>query len=290
MKADGTKVPLEILTKSAFTPPTTAVPSRPKMVLKPDSSGTPNRRPIRIRMETEDQHKSRLAEQEQNDELVEKIRNLEIAARLEKQKEQRRKQEGGRRRKEAVALELLRLISVSLPQERAKEENERKGNEEREAPLRSLKLVEEARLCLKEEAANVKAATIEPEPEEREEGEVEAHKGYRKQDRQPELEDGKDVDIETSESMQGGKDKPKDGLRILEKSMMTHLDEDRATTSRNCAIRLLQEQEDGLMTDQKIAMVLCFMEDDVAANTYILLTDPEVRRGWILKMLKKCPM
>jgi hypothetical protein len=74
---------------------------------------------------------------------------------------------------------------------------------------------------------------------------------------------------------------------IIEKSVMSHLAEDPATTSRNCAITLLQKQEDGLTTDQKIAMISCFMEDVVAANTYILLTDPEVRQGWILMMLMK---
>ena len=79
--------------------------------------------------------------------------------------------------------------------------------------------------------------------------------------------------------MENGKDKPEDGFRIVEKSMIIHLAEDRATTFRNCAIKLLQEQEDGLTTDQKIAMILCFMEDVVAANTYVLLTDPEVRQG-----------
>ena len=74
---------------------------------------------------------------------------------------------------------------------------------------------------------------------------------------------------------------------IVEKSMTIHLAEDPATTSRNRAIRLVQEQEDGLTTDQKVAMISFFMEDVVAAETYILLTDPEVRQGWILMMLMK---
>jgi hypothetical protein len=74
--------------------------------------------------------------------------------------------------------------------------------------------------------------------------ELEAHKGDGKEDGQ--LEDGKVVGADTPKSMEDGKDIPKDGLRIVEKSMMNHLAEDRAATSRYRAISLLQEQEDGL--------------------------------------------
>ena len=72
--------------------------------------------------------------------------------------------------------------------------------------------------------------------------------------------------------------------------MVSHLVEDPATTSRNRAISLLQEQEDGLTTDQKVAMISCFMENVVAADTYILLTAPELRQSWIHMMLMKRPM
>ena len=179
-------------------------------------------------------------------------------------------------------------------QERTKEGKEWKEKEEREEQGRLSEMAEEVRLGMEEEAtAKAKAEAIlisEPEPEEMDEGEVKAQKSYGKQNGQ--LEDGKDVDTETSKSIEDGKDIPKDGLRIVEKSMMIHLAEVRASesTSRNRAISLVQEQEDGLSTDQKIAMISCFMEDVVAANTYVLLTDPGVRRGWILKMLKKWPM
>ena len=119
-KADGTEVLLENFTKSALMPPTPAVSSPQSVVLRQGSPGTPNRRP-----KTED--KSWLAEQEQNDRLkadkkkkekeraeverkakvVEEVRNLDAAARLEKeQKELRRKREDERLRKEAEALEL----------------------------------------------------------------------------------------------------------------------------------------------------------------------------------------
>ena len=80
-----------------------------------------------------------------------------------------------------------------------------------------------------------------------------------------------------------------DSINRLTDIMVSHLVEDPATTSRNRAIRLLQEQEDGLTTDQKVAMISCFMEDVVAADTYILLTAPELRQSWIHMMLMKRP-
>ena len=196
--------------------------------------------------------------------------------------------------------------ALRLGKERAKEGKERKEKEEREEQERLSKLVDQTRLRLEEEAAAKAKAE--------------------------QLGDGKDVDTETSKSIEDGKNNPEDGLRIdttsissstsdkrrsqqpqmhqpiwylvrgvsgesakdiagstdiFEKSMTIHLAEDPATTSRNHAIRLLQEQEDGLMTDQKIAIISCFMEDVVTANTYISLTDPEVRQAWIFMMLMK---
>lgn len=52
--------------------------------------------------------------------------------------------------------------------------------------------------------------------------------------------------------------------------------EDPSTISCNCAIGLVQEQDDGLATMQKVDMIKCFTADVVAANTYLSLTDPEV--------------
>ena len=89
----------------------------------------------------------------------------------------------------------------------------RKEKEEREEQERLSKLAEETRLRLEEATAKAKAEAIsEPKPEEREEAELEAHKGDGKQDGQ--LEDGKDVDTETLKTMEDGKDKLKDSLRI----------------------------------------------------------------------------
>ena len=147
-KADGSEVSLENFTKS--TPTTLASPQ--SVVFRQGGSGTPNRSLMSMDMETEDQHKSRLAEVKQNDKLkaqaadkekkekekaeaerkskvTDEIRKSEKAARLEKgQKEERL-------RKEAGALELQRLREeeeriLNFKQERAKVEKERKEKEE----------------------------------------------------------------------------------------------------------------------------------------------------------------
>lgn len=61
--------------------------------------------------------------------------------------------------------------------------------------------------------------------------------------------------------------------------------EDAVVTRRTHAMQLLQEVDDGLSTDQKIAIVQLFMKNAVAADTYLSLTDADVRRGWIHAML-----
>jgi hypothetical protein len=50
---------------------------------------------------------------------------------------------------------------------------------------------------------------------------------------------------------------------------------------------LVQEYDDDLTVDKKIALVSYFAKDLVAANTYISLTDHEVRKGWVRAILKK---
>ena len=217
-------------------PPTSSIPSLSHAKhLDVGSRTSVPRRPTSIRTETEDQ----LAEQEQNDTLkaeavkvADETRKLEEGAWLENEQKERRRLEEERLRKEAEDLKLQRLReeerklrlkqerilkkqeeekALRLAQERAKEEKERKEKEERQEQERLLKLAEEARLRLEEEAATkaVAEANSEPEPEEREEAELEAHKGKGRQDEQ--LEDG---NTETSKSMEDGKYKPKDGLRI----------------------------------------------------------------------------
>jgi hypothetical protein len=74
---------------------------------------------------------------------------------------------------------------------------------------------------------------------------------------------------------------------IFEKSMMSHIAKDPATASRNRAMTLVQEYDDDLTVDKKIALVSYFAKDLVAANTYISLTDHEVQKGWVRAILKK---
>ena len=230
-KADGSEVSLENFTKS--TPTTLASPQ--SVVFRQGGSGTPNRSLMSMDMETEDQHKSRLAEVKQNDKLkaqaadkekkekekaeaerkakvTDEIRKSEKAARLEKgQKEERL-------RKEAGALELQRLREeeeriLNFKQERAKVEKERKEKEEQDQE-RFSNLVEETQLRLEEIGPKAKAEAIYEPEREKEEAELEAHKGDGKEGQ---LEDGKDVVAETPKSVEDGKtgrDKPENGLRI----------------------------------------------------------------------------
>ena len=212
-RADGTEVSLENITK--ITPTVPAKSSPQSLVFRQGSSGSPNRN---LHMETEDQHKSRLAELKQNDrqkaeaadkekkekekveaerkaKATDEIHKLEKAARLEKERK------GERLRKEAEALELQRLKEeeerrLNLKQERTKVEKEwkekEKEKEEREEQERLSKLAEETQLRLGEETA-AKArveAFSEPELEEREEAELEAHKGDGKQEGQLEAVSG----------------------------------------------------------------------------------------------------
>ena len=73
---------------------------------------------------------------------------------------------------------------------------------------------------------------------------------------------------------------------IFERSMMSHLAEDPATTSWSCMMALVQEYDDDLTVDEKIALISYFAKDIVAANTYISLTDHEVQKGWIHTILQ----
>jgi hypothetical protein len=74
---------------------------------------------------------------------------------------------------------------------------------------------------------------------------------------------------------------------IFKANMDRDMPEDPANAARDRAIGLVQEHEDNLTTEQKVQLVTCFMKDVIAANTYISLTDPEVRRAWINMMLAK---
>ena len=191
--------------------------------------------------ETADKEKEKeKAEAECRAKAAEEICNLEVAATLlgeekkKKKKKLRRKQEE-RLRKEAEALELQRLKeeeeqklklkqekerilkakqeekALWVAQERPKEEKERKEKEEQEEQERLLKLVEETRLRLEEEAAAKANAEAISEPVSHSpcEPRVWLPSSLLVQDGQ--LEDAMIVDSETSKSME---DNPKDGFRI----------------------------------------------------------------------------
>ena len=152
--ADGTEVSLEKLTKSTPTPSTSTVSPPQSSVLRQGSPGTPNRRPASIRMETEDQHKSRLAEQEQKDarlkaEAADKEKKLKAEAEAERQA----KEAEEARQLEEATRERIRLEKVA---EELKE-RDRKAEEER-LRIEALREEEERRLKLKEEQERIEKA------------------------------------------------------------------------------------------------------------------------------------
>ena len=194
-KADGTEVSLENLTKSAPTPSKPTVLSPQRLELE---KGSPGKAEAADKEEKEKEQ----AEAEHKSKVAEDIVTLEAAAPLKKREKKQRRKE----RKEAEALELQRL----------KEEEERRLKlKQEEARILKAKREEEKVLQLAQERAKERK-----ENEERQEheqlsklaAELDDRKGKRKQDKQ--FEDGKAVDNETSISMEGGKNKFKDGLRI----------------------------------------------------------------------------
>ena len=74
---------------------------------------------------------------------------------------------------------------------------------------------------------------------------------------------------------------------IFERSMMSHLAKDPATVSQSCAMALVQEYDNDLTVDGKIALISYFAKDIVAANTYPSLTDHEVQKDWVCTILQE---
>jgi hypothetical protein len=65
---------------------------------------------------------------------------------------------------------------------------------------------------------------------------------------------------------------------------MTQADEP-GVEHRARALQLVQQTQNGLSIDDKVALIALFMKDDVAIETYLSLNDPEIRRAWITSML-----
>jgi hypothetical protein len=75
---------------------------------------------------------------------------------------------------------------------------------------------------------------------------------------------------------------------IFERSMTQPLPSsvDPSLACKMEAIQHLQASaDDGLSVAQKASMVSLFMKDVVAANTYLVLTDVDVRREWMMQLL-----
>jgi len=47
----------------------------------------------------------------------------------------------------------------------------------------------------------------------------------------------------------------------------------------------VQQTEDGLSIDDKVALIALFMKDDIIVSTYLSLDDAAVRQAWIASML-----
>jgi hypothetical protein len=70
---------------------------------------------------------------------------------------------------------------------------------------------------------------------------------------------------------------------VFEKSMA--VPEEGSVMCRDQAMQLVQEVEDGLLTTEKVGLITHFMNNTVAADTYLSLKDSDVRKVWICNML-----
>jgi hypothetical protein len=70
---------------------------------------------------------------------------------------------------------------------------------------------------------------------------------------------------------------------VFEKSMAQV--DDPCVEHRSRALQHVQQTEDGLSVDDKVALIALFMKDNIAVETYLSLGDAEVRQAWIASML-----
>jgi len=178
---DGVELSLETL-KNVPTPTTNAAagPSTPS-VFRQGSPGTPNRRPASVRIESEDQRKHRLAEEEAKEK--EKLRQkaeVEERAKKEKEEAERKIRDAEEKKRKEEEAEKERIRKEEEAKERAilkkKEDEERlrKAAEEREARRkkeeeeRKRKLEEEAKRLAEEKAKREEAERLQKEKEAKE--------------------------------------------------------------------------------------------------------------------------
>jgi hypothetical protein len=70
---------------------------------------------------------------------------------------------------------------------------------------------------------------------------------------------------------------------VFERSMMQP--EDPIVARRATALQILQENQDGLSVMEKVQVISVFMKNNAAVETYLSLTDSDVRHGWIASLL-----
>ncbi|KAF9560955.1 hypothetical protein CPC08DRAFT_455778 [Agrocybe pediades] len=237
-KEDGTEVNLENL-KSNAPSSITASPAPQGSAYRQGSPGTPNRRPVSIRMETPEQQKQRLAEEEAKDkekarlkaEAEEKVRKEKEEAEKKKKEEEEKKRKEEEAEKERIRLEKEEKEKARLAKEEAerlrKEEEEREAQRLKEEEERKRKEAEEAeaKRIAEEKAKKEEEERLQREREEQEKAEKEkAEKEKAEQERlakeaeeakarqaqeeaaKKSTEDGKADSVEEGEVVEDGKD------------------------------------------------------------------------------------
>ncbi|KAF8176531.1 hypothetical protein BJ912DRAFT_930637 [Pholiota molesta] len=138
-KEDGTEVNIENLSAKTVTtpaPPATATPPPPGSAYRQGSPGTPTRRPASIRIESEDQRKKRLAEEEAKEKESARIKaEAEEKERKVKEEAERKVKEAEDKKRQEEEVEQARIRKEEEAQRLKLEEEERlrKEVEEREA-------------------------------------------------------------------------------------------------------------------------------------------------------------
>ncbi|TFK44920.1 hypothetical protein BDQ12DRAFT_708734 [Crucibulum laeve] len=160
--ADGSEIKLETPSRHSPAASQSNLPPQGGSVYRQGSPGTPNRRPASIRMETEEQRRQRLAEDEAKEKEKARVK-AEAEAKVKKEKEElerKAKEEEDRKKKE----EEEKIRKEEEEKERVKKEKEEKERKEKE---------EEERKIMEEEEKKRKEAEAKAAEEERVKKEVE---------------------------------------------------------------------------------------------------------------------
>ena len=74
---------------------------------------------------------------------------------------------------------------------------------------------------------------------------------------------------------------------IFERSQQPSQPQDRVLEKKGRALKLVQERDDGFDVGQKVALISIFEENPTTIDTYLGLTDSELRQAWISHLLAK---